>query len=101
MAGAPAPAVPSGPWLDFQCGIGVANTGHAHPRVAAAVAAQAARGIHLQQTCVISRPVVELIGARGGGARLLLRRRRARPPALSPPPVYARARAPFSTPQVA
>ena len=82
--GAPPPppgAPPRTAWLDFQCGIGVANTGHAHPAVAAAVAAQAARGLHLQQNCVVSRPTVALLEALepvlppgmregGGGARI-------------------------------
>ena len=36
------------------------NTGHAHPRVAAAIAAQAARGIHLQQNIVYHQPGLEL-----------------------------------------
>jgi len=36
-------------YLDYSSGIGVTNTGHAHPRVAAAVAAQAAKLLHGQQ----------------------------------------------------
>src|SRR3954470_19841742 len=36
-------------YLDYSSGIGVTNTGHAHPRVAAAIAAQAAKIIHSQQ----------------------------------------------------
>lgn len=48
-------------YLDLQTGIGVANTGHCHPRVVAAIQEQAAKGIHLQQNCTISRPVVGLI----------------------------------------
>ncbi|MEP7082243.1 MAG: aspartate aminotransferase family protein [Chloroflexota bacterium] len=39
-------------YLDYTSGIGVTNTGHAHPRVVAAIAEQAARGIHLQQNIV-------------------------------------------------
>ncbi len=39
-------------YLDYSSGIGVTNTGHAHPRVAAAVAAQAARLLHGQQNIV-------------------------------------------------
>ena len=46
--------------LDFTCGIGVTNTGHAHPRVVAAIAEQAARGIHLQQNIVYHEPGLEL-----------------------------------------
>lgn len=48
-------------YLDLQTGIGVANTGHCHPKVVAAVQDQVAKGIHLQQNCTISRPVVELL----------------------------------------
>jgi 4-aminobutyrate aminotransferase len=47
-------------YLDYTCGIGVTNTGHAHPRVVAAVAEQAARGLHLQQNIVHHRPGLEL-----------------------------------------
>ncbi|HEX5040675.1 MAG TPA: aminotransferase class III-fold pyridoxal phosphate-dependent enzyme, partial [Candidatus Limnocylindria bacterium] len=47
-------------YLDYTCGIGVTNTGHAHPRVAAAIAEQAARGIHLQQNIVYHQPGLEL-----------------------------------------
>jgi 4-aminobutyrate aminotransferase len=39
-------------YLDYSSGIGVTNTGHAHPRVAAAVAAQAQRLLHGQQNIV-------------------------------------------------
>lgn len=34
------------PYLDFLCGIGVTNLGHCHPRVTAAIAAQARRLAH-------------------------------------------------------
>ncbi len=47
-------------YLDYTCGIGVTNTGHAHPRVVAAIAEQAARGIHLQQNIVPHQPGLEL-----------------------------------------
>jgi 4-aminobutyrate aminotransferase len=47
-------------YLDYTSGIGVTNTGHAHPHVAAAIAAQAARGIHLQQNIVHHQPGLEL-----------------------------------------
>jgi 4-aminobutyrate aminotransferase len=47
-------------YLDYTCGIGVTNTGHAHPRVVAAIAEQAARGIHLQQNVVFHQPGLEL-----------------------------------------
>ncbi|MGH2429649.1 MAG: aspartate aminotransferase family protein [Candidatus Limnocylindria bacterium] len=47
-------------YLDYTSGIGVTNTGHAHPRVAAAIAEQAALGIHLQQNIVYHQPGLEL-----------------------------------------
>ena len=47
-------------YLDYTSGIGVTNTGHAHPRVVAAIADQAARGIHLQQNIVYHQPGLEL-----------------------------------------
>lgn len=47
--------------LDFTCGIGVTNTGHAHPRVAAAIAAQAGKLIHGQANIVYHEPMLELI----------------------------------------
>ena len=47
-------------YLDYTCGIGVINTGHAHPRVVAAISQQAARGIHLQQNIVYHQPGLEL-----------------------------------------
>jgi 4-aminobutyrate aminotransferase len=52
---------PSGErYLDYTSGIGVVNTGHAHPRVVAAITEQAARGIHLQQNIVYHQPGLEL-----------------------------------------
>jgi 4-aminobutyrate aminotransferase len=39
-------------YLDYTSGIGVTNTGHAHPRVVAAIAEQAVRLIHGQQNIV-------------------------------------------------
>jgi len=47
-------------YLDYTSGIGVTNTGHAHPRVSAAIADQAAKGIHLQQNIVYHRPGLDL-----------------------------------------
>jgi len=47
-------------YLDFTSGIAVTNTGHAHPRVSAAIAEQAALGIHLQQNIVYHKPGLEL-----------------------------------------
>jgi 4-aminobutyrate aminotransferase len=52
--------VDGGRYLDYTCGIGVTNTGHAHPRVVAAIAEQAARGIHLQQNIVYHQPGLDL-----------------------------------------
>lgn len=48
------------PWLDFTSGIGVTNTGHCHPRVVAAIQAQAARLLHGQINIVLSPSVIEL-----------------------------------------
>jgi 4-aminobutyrate aminotransferase len=47
-------------YLDYSSGIGVANTGHAHPRVAAAIAEQATRLIHGQQNIVYHEPGLRL-----------------------------------------
>ena len=47
-------------YLDYTCGIGVTNTGHAHPRVAAAIAEQAGRIIHAQQNILYHKPGLEL-----------------------------------------
>jgi 4-aminobutyrate aminotransferase len=47
-------------YLDYTCGIGVTNTGHAHPRVAAAVAAQAAKLLHGQQNILYHEPGLRL-----------------------------------------
>lgn len=38
-------------YLDFTSGIGVVNTGHAHPRVVAAIREQAGRFLHAQVNC--------------------------------------------------
>jgi 4-aminobutyrate aminotransferase len=46
--------------LDFTCGIGVTNTGHAHPRVVAAVQEQAARLLHGQVNIVYHQPLIQL-----------------------------------------
>jgi 4-aminobutyrate aminotransferase len=43
-------------YLDYTSGIGVTSTGHAHPRVAAAIAEQAGRIIHAQQNIVYHQP---------------------------------------------
>ena len=47
-------------YLDYTSGIGVTNTGHAHPKVAAAIADQAAKVIHAQQNIVYHKPGLEL-----------------------------------------
>ena len=47
-------------YLDYTSGIGVTNTGHAHPRVAAAVAAQAQKLLHGQQNIVYHEPGLRL-----------------------------------------
>jgi 4-aminobutyrate aminotransferase len=47
-------------YLDYTSGIGVTNTGHAHPRVAAAIADQASRVIHAQQNIVYHKPGLDL-----------------------------------------
>lgn len=47
-------------YLDFTCGIGVTNTGHAHPRVVKAIQEQAAKLIHGQANMVIHQPMLDL-----------------------------------------
>jgi 4-aminobutyrate aminotransferase len=47
-------------YLDYSSGIGVTSTGHAHPRVAAAVAAQAQKLLHGQQNIVYHEPGLRL-----------------------------------------
>lgn len=48
-------------YMDFTSGIGVTSTGHAHPRVAQAIAEQAAKLIHGQANIVYHRPMMNLI----------------------------------------
>ena len=48
-------------YLDFTCGIGVTNTGHAHPRVVKAIQDQAARLIHGQANIVYHKPMLDLV----------------------------------------
>lgn len=48
-------------YLDFTCGIGVTNTGHAHPRVVKAIQEQAAKLIHGQANIVFHRPMLDLV----------------------------------------
>jgi 4-aminobutyrate aminotransferase len=47
-------------YLDYSSGIGVTNTGHAHPRVAAAVAEQASKLLHGQQNILYHEPGLRL-----------------------------------------
>jgi len=48
-------------YLDFTCGIGVTNTGHAHPRVVQAIQEQAARLLHGQANLVVHAPMLQLV----------------------------------------
>ena len=48
-------------YLDFTCGIGVTNTGHAHPQVVKAIQEQAAKLIHGQANIVYHKPMIELV----------------------------------------
>jgi 4-aminobutyrate aminotransferase len=47
-------------YLDYTSGIGVTNTGHAHPRVVAAIQEQAAKLLHGQQNIVYHEPGLRL-----------------------------------------
>jgi 4-aminobutyrate aminotransferase len=47
--------------LDFTCGIGVTNTGHAHPRVVKAIQDQAAKLLHGQANIVYHQPMIQLV----------------------------------------
>lgn len=47
-------------YLDYTSGIGVTNTGHAHPQVSAAIASQAAKLLHGQQNIVYHEPGLRL-----------------------------------------
>ena len=47
-------------YLDYSSGIGVTNTGHAHPRVVAAVQDQAAKILHAQQNITYHEPGLRL-----------------------------------------
>jgi 4-aminobutyrate aminotransferase len=50
-------------YLDFTAGIAVANTGHCHPKVVAAVREQAGQILHAQSNIVRSRPLLGLAAA--------------------------------------
>ncbi len=47
-------------YLDFTSGIGVTNTGHAHPHVVRAVQDQAAKILHAQVNIVYHEPLIQL-----------------------------------------
>ena len=47
-------------YLDYTSGIGVTNTGHAHPRVVEAIREQAGKLIHAQQNIVYHEPGLRL-----------------------------------------
>src|SRR4051812_671558 len=47
-------------YLDYSSGIGVTNTGHAHPRVVAAIQEQAAKLLHGQQNILYHEPGLRL-----------------------------------------
>lgn len=48
-------------FMDFTTGIGVANTGHCHPRVVEAIQEQAAKLLHGQVNIVFHPPLLELV----------------------------------------
>ena len=48
-------------FLDFTCGIGVANLGHCHPAVTAAAQKQAATIVHAQVNIAFQKPYLELV----------------------------------------
>lgn len=50
-------------YLDFTSGIGVTNTGHAHPRIVAAVQEQAGKLLHGQANIVYHEPMIRLTEA--------------------------------------
>jgi 4-aminobutyrate aminotransferase len=50
-------------YLDFTAGIAVANTGHCHPRVVAAIQEQAGKILHAQGNIMRHRPMVDLAAA--------------------------------------
>lgn len=47
-------------YMDFTSGIGVTNTGHAHPKVVKAVQDQAAKILHAQVNIVYHEPLIQL-----------------------------------------
>ncbi|MFM8974012.1 MAG: aminotransferase class III-fold pyridoxal phosphate-dependent enzyme, partial [Actinomycetota bacterium] len=60
-------------YLDFLCGLAVTSLGHAHPRIAAAIADQAATLLHvsnLYYNDVQPRLAAAIDGLAGGGGRV-------------------------------
>src|SRR4051812_37909778 len=55
-------------FLDFTAGIAVANTGHCHPEVVAAIQDQAAKLIHMSGTDFYYRPQIDLAERLAKGA---------------------------------
>jgi len=47
-------------YIDFTSGIGVTNTGHAHPKIVQAVQKQAAKVLHAQANIVYHEPMIQL-----------------------------------------
>jgi 4-aminobutyrate aminotransferase len=47
-------------YIDFTSGIGVTNTGHAHPRVVQAIQSQAGKILHAQANIVYHEPMIQL-----------------------------------------
>ncbi len=47
-------------YMDFTSGIGVTNTGHAHPKVVQAIQAQASKILHAQANIVYHEPMIQL-----------------------------------------
>ena len=48
-------------YLDFTCGIGVANLGHCHPAVTKAAQEQAGKLVHGQINIAFQKPYLELV----------------------------------------
>ena len=48
-------------FLDFTCGIGVANLGHCHPAITAAAQAQCAQVVHAQNNIAFHKPYLQLV----------------------------------------
>lgn len=60
-------------YLDFVAGIGAVNLGHAHPAVAAAIAEQASRLVHVSNLFYVEHRAelaCDIVGLMGGGMRV-------------------------------